>query len=346
MASSNTIPTRFFVISDTHGNTDLHLPTQEVDVAIHCGDHEHSKLCEFDATLGLLQKINAPLKLVIAGNHDFSLDLPMFKKKIADVRPPLDPDLVKREYGDAGEAKRLLQSEDAKSAGILYLEEGTHTFTLANGARLKVYASPYTPSKADWGFEYDPQEAEHDWSIDNDTDVVITHGPPRGVLDFASASRQRIGSPGLFAAVARARPRMHCFGHIHEAWGAKQVTWREEISETPSHSTDIDNDASSLCESLATIHPRKFDALEDIASKAEKLRLLKDQHYCAASGTSDSDQTLFVNAAIEGDEEHLPWVISIPLPLALPPTPRSSAKRKISDTTTEDNEGPNKRAAA
>ncbi|KAK5740765.1 hypothetical protein LTR17_004355 [Elasticomyces elasticus] len=332
MASSQDISTRFLIISDTHGQTDLHLPTQEVDV-----------LCEFEATLNLLKNIRAPLKLVIAGNHDFALDLPMFKKKIADVRPPLEDDLVKREYGDAGEVKRLLQSEDAKSAGIVYLEEGTHTFTLANGARLKVYASPYTPSKADWGFEYDPQQEEHNGSIDNDTDVVITHGPPKGVLDYTNS--KRAGSPGLFAAVARARPRLHCFGHIHEAWGAKQVKWREEISETPSHFTDIDNDASSLCESLATIHPRKFDALEDIAGKAEKLRLLKDQGYCTASSTSNRDQTLFVNAAIEGDEEHLPWIVEIPLPPA--PTPQTSVKRRATseDTDAEIRERPSKRAA-
>ncbi|KAK5686870.1 hypothetical protein LTR17_026767, partial [Elasticomyces elasticus] len=249
-----------------------------------------------------------------------------------------------REYGDAGEAKRLLQSEDARSAGIIYLEEGTHTFTLANRARLKVYASPYTPSKADWGFEYDPQQ-EHGWSIDNDTDIVITHGPPKGVLDFASASRQRVGSPGLFAAVARTRPRMHCFGHIHEAWGAKQVTWREEISETPSHFTDIDNDASTSYDSLSTIHPRKFDGPDDITSKAEKLRLLKDQGYCTASSTSNRDQTLFVNAAIEGDEEHLPWIVEIPLPLA--PTLRTSVKRRATseDTNDETRERPSKRAA-
>ncbi|KAK3627154.1 H(+)-transporting V0 sector ATPase subunit d [Elasticomyces elasticus] len=317
MALSQDIPTRFLIIPDTHGQTDLHLPTQEVDVVIHCGDlTEHSKLCEFEATLDLIKRIKAPLKLVIAGNHDFSLDLPMFRKKIADVRPPLDPDLVKREYGDAGEAKRLLQTEDAKSAGIVYLEEGTHTFTLANGARLKVYASPYTPSKADWGFEYDPQQEEHKWSIDNDTDVVMTHGPPKGVLDFASASRQRVGSPGLFAAVARARPRMHCFGHIHEAWGAKQVVWREEISETPSHFTDIDNDASRSYDSLSTIHPRKFDGPEEEASKVEKLRQLREKRYCSASSSVESGQTLFVNAAMEGEEERVPWVVDIALPKA------------------------------
>ncbi|KAK5730966.1 hypothetical protein LTR15_000904 [Elasticomyces elasticus] len=315
MATSNSISTRFLVISNTHGNANIQLPSIAVDVVIHCGDlTEHSKLCEFKSTVDLLRKIKAPLKIVIAGNHDFSLDLPMLKKKIADVRPPLEDDLVKGEYGDAGEVKRLLQSEDAKSAGIVYLEEGTHTFTLANGARLKVYASPYTPSKADWGFEYDPQQEEHNWSIDNDTDVVITHGPPRGVLDYTNS--KRAGSPGLFAAVARARPRMHCFGHIHEAWEAKQVVWREEISEMPSHFTDIDNDASTSYDSLAAIHPRKFDGPDEEVSKVKILRQLREQRYCLAGRMAESGQTLFVNAAMEGEEERVPWVVEIALPKA------------------------------
>ncbi|TKA62835.1 hypothetical protein B0A55_09160 [Friedmanniomyces simplex] len=320
MAFANTqkdIATRFLVLSDTHGRT-MQLPTDAVDVAIHCGDlTEDSKLDEFKASLDLLRRINAPLKLVIAGNHDFTLDLPVFKKKLAEIPPPVDDAVVKREYGDFGEARDLL--EQATDAGIVLLDEGTHSFGLANGAKLTVYASPYTPSQSDWGFSYDPQQEEHDWSIDTAVDVVITHGPPHGVLDYTHA-RKRAGSPSLFAAVARARPRMHCFGHIHEGWGAKQVTWRESTSEMPSHFTDIDNDASALIESLSTIQPKRCDSVEDVAGKDAKLRQLEQQHYCAASPSLQHGHgTLFVNAAMKGDDEHsqqLPWIVNVPLPKA------------------------------
>ncbi|TKA66544.1 hypothetical protein B0A55_08498 [Friedmanniomyces simplex] len=304
MASAKTqegIATRFLVLSDTHGRT-MQLPTEAVDVAIHCGDlTAESKLDEFKTSLDLLRRINATLKLVIAGNHDFTLDLPVFKKKLADIPPPVDNAVVKREYGDFGEARGLLGQASQRR---LHLVPGR---------------SPYTPSQGDWGFSYDPRQEEHDRSIDTAVDVVITHGPPHGVLDYTHA-RKRAGSPSLFAAVARSRPRMHCFGHIHEGWGAKQVTWRESTSEMPSHFTDIDNDASALIESLSTIHPRKYDSLEDVAGKNAKLKEFEQQRYCAASASlQNSRGTLFVNAAIKGDDEHsqqLTWIINMPLPKA------------------------------
>lgn len=37
---------------------------------------------------------------------------------------------------------------------------------------------------------------------------------------------KRAGCPHLLAALERARPRLHCFGHIHEARGAERVSWR------------------------------------------------------------------------------------------------------------------------
>ncbi|KAK1078419.1 hypothetical protein LTR33_007255 [Friedmanniomyces endolithicus] len=326
------IATRFLVIADTHGEQ-VQLPTEAVDVAIHCGDlTEESKLHEFKTSIDLLTKFNAPLKLVIAGNHDFALDLPVFKRKLADIPPPVDDAVVKREYGDFGEARSVL--ERARDAGVVFLDEGTHSFTLATGAKLTVYASPYTPSKSDWGFSYDPDNGDHDWAIDTAVDVVITHGPPHGVLDYTH-TKKRAGSPSLFAAVARARPRMHCFGHIHEGWGAKQVTWRETASENPSHFTDIDNDASALIESLATIHPRKYDSEDDLAGKKAKLEQLEIQHHCSADASLQGDnQTLFVNAAIKGDDElaqQLPWIVSVPLQKAdssLPAAESSSRKRQ------------------
>ncbi|PGH06345.1 hypothetical protein AJ80_08179 [Polytolypa hystricis UAMH7299] len=245
---------------------------------------------EFRSAIRLLDGICAPLKLVIAGNHDFTMDKPMFKSKVAQVHPPLDPELVKKEYGDCGEIKRLF--DEAASSGIVLLDEGTHQFTLNNGASLTVYASPFTPSLGDWGFQYHPQRG-HEFSIGNGVDVVITHGPPLGIMDFTS-SRQRAGCPELFGAVARSRPRLHCFGHIHEGWGAKLITWRDETK-----------------------------------SKA-KLQTLENHHHNKGYVTSHckgvanpvewGTQTLFVNAAIEGVEDdyplHLPWVVEKELPKA------------------------------
>lgn len=304
------VRTRFLILSDTHGlefGPD-EIPRQHADVAIHCGDlTEESKLQEFRASIRLLKEIDAPLKLVIAGNHDSTMDIPAFKKKVADATPVLDPVLVREVSGDYGEARQIF--EDAKAAGIIFLDEGNHCFTLANGAKLTVYASPCTPSLGDWGFQY-PPTLGHNFEIAAGVDVVITHGPPKGILDYTDA-KQRAGCPDLFAAVARARPRLHCFGHIHEGWGAKMVTWREQVTEKPSHFTDIDNDKSFLVEKLSGFLPARFETPEIKEQKLKKAEYYRGERcYITSHCTEDMNvlqygtQTLFVNAAIQGTEEH------------------------------------------
>ncbi|OJD14724.1 hypothetical protein AJ78_04949 [Emergomyces pasteurianus Ep9510] len=92
-----------------------------------------------------------PLKLVIAGNHDFTLDIPMFKHKVADA------ELVKKEYGHYGE--------------------------------------PIDCIKEGWGFQYNPNTG-HGFGIGNGVNLVITHGPPGGVMDY-TVSHQRIAAASL-----------------------------------------------------------------------------------------------------------------------------------------------------
>ena len=323
------IKTKFLILSDTHAREGLTVPDLPVDVAIHCGDlTEESKIHEFRSSLELLKSINAPLKLVIAGNHDFTLDIPMFRKKAADADAvfSIELELLRREYGDFGEVQRLFANAGA-SDNIVFLDEGTHHFTLQNGAKLTVYASPFTGSlEADWGFQFRRGEY-HDFAIDNKVDIVITHSPPKGVLDF-TASKQRGGCEHLFAAVARARPQLHCFGHIHEGWGAKLVTWRgEKASEHPSHFSDIDNGASVVVENLATIRSGKWDTAQTMLEKEERMRALAMDGYRSTSHCAGSDdehplepgrQTLFVNASVQPlDEEEgvqLPWIVDIALP--------------------------------
>ncbi|KAI1774359.1 ser/Thr protein phosphatase family protein [Hypoxylon cercidicola] len=322
--ASPLIKTKILILSDTHGMTLAEkMPSQSADICVHCGDlTEESKLDEFRATLELLRAIEAPLKLVIAGNHDFTLDTSSFRKKIEEARPQIEPELVAKVYGEYEEARRLLL--DAKRDGIHLLDEGSHRFSLQNGAKLTVYASPYTPSLGDWGFQYRPDQG-HKFSIEEGTDLAITHGPPRGILDRTN-SRERAGCPDLFAAVAMAKPRIHCFGHIHEGWGAKMVTWREKLTEKPSHFTDIDNDRSFVVEQLSTMQSGKFDSPEDTKRKEEKASKYATQMFCDTSHC-DGDvaplesgkQTLFVNAAIKGDDD-MPvqpsWLVEVGLPRA------------------------------
>ncbi|KAI1170080.1 ser/Thr protein phosphatase family protein [Nemania sp. FL0916] len=315
------IKTRILVISDTHANSFDVLPEHKADVLIHCGDlTDESKIEEYHKTIALIKAIDAPLKLVIGGNHDFTLDTPTFKRQIDDAAEPLERELVLREYGDFGEARRLFD----EAGGITFLDEGTHKFDLQNGASMTVYASPCTPSFGGNGFQY-PPNIGHEFNIGKDTDIVITHGPPQGIMDRVNTKRK--GCQDLFKAVARARPRLHCFGHIHEEWGAKLVAWREQPSPSPSHFTDLDNHQSKIIDRLANIKASKYDSPKMRASKLDRAQQYLRQGYRATShcdGDEDTlvkgKHTLFVNAAIEGFEKGLqpPWLVDIDLPAATP----------------------------
>lgn len=317
----SSISTRILIISDTHGTNSINTQPPPVDLVIHCGDlTQESKISEFHQAISLLKSLPAPLKLVIAGNHDFTLDIPVYAQKLieASLAPPSEDESVKQIYGDFGEARTLLESE--RNAGILYLDQGTHEIILANGAMLKVFASPYTPSKAGgWAFNYDSADKHH-WDIGKDVDIAVTHGPPHGILDRTDEGT-RAGCPDLFAAIASSRPLIHCFGHIHEAWGAKKVVWRESRDDCelpPSHFTAIDNDASELVESLGTLRPRNFDSMEETRRKQEKLKELGKKGFREVKADlQKGKQTLFVNAAIEGgfkETRRLPWLVQLDLP--------------------------------
>lgn len=58
--------------------------------------------------------------------------------------------------------------------------------------------------------------------IPTDTDILISHSPPFGVLDRASLG-VNIGNKDLLQRVQAIAPRYHLFGHIHEGYGTLQT---------------------------------------------------------------------------------------------------------------------------
>ncbi|KAI1364489.1 ser/Thr protein phosphatase family protein [Xylaria arbuscula] len=311
------VNTTILIISDSHGEGVETKPGHPVDVVIHCGDLTHgSTLREYRQTLQLLQELDAPLKLVIPGNHDFTLDPAAFRRIVSEAPEGITREEVCETYGDDGEARRLFE-EDTR---IKFLEEGTYRFDLENGASLTVYASPFTLSKdGGMAFQYHPANG-HRFDITQGTDIVMTHGPPLGLLDRGGPGG-RLGCPDLFAAVARARPRMHCFGHVHGGWGAKRVAWRRMVSEMPSHFTDIEHGA---CEVIATI--RSLERKEEGTGTGMLLEECRRRGYWREAcryedGDEDrGDCTLFVNAALEGVSEDFPrhpiWIVDLELPVS------------------------------
>ncbi|KAL8916348.1 MAG: hypothetical protein Q9208_008572 [Pyrenodesmia sp. 3 TL-2023] len=200
------------------------------DVVLHCGDLTHcGGTSSYKKAIKLLASIDAKLKLVIAGNHDLELDNGFWKTHLDEGD----------ELEDHDEAMEVMRGKLARDAGVVYLEEGIRSFKLENGARLSIYTSPYTPAFNDWAFAYQhdqdrfnkPQDtldgitsiAENPMPDFGEVDVVMTHGPPKGILDHCAQGDA--GCPNLLQAITRARPLLHCFGHIHEGSGAVLVDW-------------------------------------------------------------------------------------------------------------------------
>lgn len=91
----------------------------------------------------------------------------------------------------------------------------------------KFYGSPWQPEFLNWAFNLprgDLLKAVWD-KIPEDTDILITHGPPRNILDEAIDKfkhlRSNEGCDDLLDRVLKIKPRYHIFGHIHEAHGMK-----------------------------------------------------------------------------------------------------------------------------
>lgn len=114
----------------------------------------------------------------------------------------------------------------AAGAEITYLNESTHTFSLSNGATFTIYVSLYTSTFGDWEFAYPQHEDRFNppsafAPIPSSVDIVMTHDPPKGILDHCPGGSA--GCEHLLRAVRRAKPLMHCFGHIHEGYGIEEI---------------------------------------------------------------------------------------------------------------------------
>jgi Icc-related predicted phosphoesterase len=85
---------------------------------------------------------------------------------------------------------------------------------------IKIWGSPWQPEFHDWAFNLPRGEAlARIWRlIPDDTDIVITHGPPAGILDICTSGK-REGCVDLAERIREISPKLHLFGHIHEAYG-------------------------------------------------------------------------------------------------------------------------------
>lgn len=167
--------------------------------------------------------------LIIAGDnvrasHDQAYEAVWLRTKFSDWLNSLPYDNI---IGIAGNHDFVLEDhpEVAYDMPWTYLDHSS-----ADACGLKVFGSPWTPYFYGWAFNGpdDPGEQEKffedKWGdIPEDTDIVVTHGPPHGVLDRCQDGRKG-GCPLLKRHVySRVKPMLHVFGHIHEAYGKEDV---------------------------------------------------------------------------------------------------------------------------
>ncbi|TVY59710.1 Metallophosphoesterase domain-containing protein [Lachnellula suecica] len=305
----STVSTRFLIISDTHsfefgdaekvGGPFKH-PTPKCDVLLHCGDlTQIGGLDEYEGCIRMLGQIDAELKLVIAGNHDLTLDGKWWKTSEGKMHG------MSTKWANSEDHERAVEMWKgplAREAGITYLEEGVSSYTLKNGAKFSIYTSPYQPEFCDWAFPYqrfddrfNPEDkvdkelgfkciAENPVPDFPNVDIMMTHGPPRDILDWTAHGN--VGCHNLIRAVSRERPQLYCFGHIHEAYGAKLVEWKEDKKVIGLAAVESESDVMNAYPQESNL-PVKF-----------------------------GKETLMVNAAImdlKYEPTHAPWVVDLEL---------------------------------
>ena len=142
MSTPQTVKTRILIISDTHStplaptssSQPFRQPLPSADVLIHCGDLTMIGLpSEYHKTLDMLASIDAPVKLIIAGNHDRTLDKTWMKNHERKLKGRKWEEMYE-------EAREMWFGEEgrARKEGVRMLEEGVHDVELGNGAVLKV----------------------------------------------------------------------------------------------------------------------------------------------------------------------------------------------------------------
>jgi len=182
------------IISDTHGKHE-HLTSKRMgdilgsgDILVHCGDVSNmGRPNEIKDFLDWFSNTPFEHKIFIAGNHDFGFEI------VNTIAPE-------------------------------YIEKGVHYLfdSSVEIDEIKFYGSPWQPEFYNWAFNLKRGEKlAKKWAlIPGNTDILITHGPAFRMLDH-TISGQMVGCEDLFNRIMEVKPKLHCCGHIHWAYGQK-----------------------------------------------------------------------------------------------------------------------------
>jgi Icc-related predicted phosphoesterase len=179
---------RIVCVSDTHGFHRL-LDVPDAEIFIHAGDFSTPRATaeELDDFNTWLASLPHKHKIVVAGNHD----------KLFETQPKL---------------------ARSRLSAAVYLEQSAVTLD-----GIHFWGCPVTPVLPHMAFAVARGSAGKYWDkMPAETDVLITHGPPFGILDKEDICSEHMGCMQLNKAVQRVRPRLHIFGHIHGGRGREE----------------------------------------------------------------------------------------------------------------------------
>lgn len=187
---------KIVAISDTHMQHKL-LQVPDGDLIIHSGDATNwgspNEIIAFASWFGSLPHGH---KVFVPGNHDIDI-----------------------------QNNEAMWRQHFKQMGITMTSNGV-VFV----GDLKLLCVSYVPVYGQWAFMRDEADLHRLYTImpvqQGDIDILVTHGPPLGILDFVCGYDLDTGAPGwslgskaLREFVHKIKPRAHVFGHIHEGAG-------------------------------------------------------------------------------------------------------------------------------
>lgn len=176
-------------ISDTHTYHGLLEIPKDIDMVIFSGDcsnprDPYKNEQEVRNFITWFDSLKIKHKIFVAGNHDTSIE------------------------------RRLITKENFSSCGIHYLENESIEIE-----GIKIWGSPHTPTFSDWAFMKARNKLNRVWdSIPEDSDIIVVHGPPKGILDLAYNRDNKLeycGCNALRKRVLAIEPKLCLFGHIH-----------------------------------------------------------------------------------------------------------------------------------
>jgi len=194
---------KIVAISDVHCKWNK-LVIPECDILISCGDYsfrgEKHVVKNFHTWLN---KQDARYVISVQGNHELWVEKNFLEaKQVAEEACP----------------------------GVYFIDEG-----LVEIEGIKIYGSAITPFFCDWAWNRYPEGLIKAWNkIPDDTNILISHGPPYDILDKTTYANgdprpEPLGCSFLMHRIKQLKElSLHFFGHIH--WQGGQTVNKDGVS--------------------------------------------------------------------------------------------------------------------